>query len=220
MALLLALAVCLGVLAALTKGLEEVVTFLRELLEWGGLSAELFVPLLKRWALLSSAVPAAHCAGTRGRALWRDWWKWRAPSPPFWWRFPCSGRHGRCWRGCCEKRVDNRCYWGVYPGFYVPFLHGQRAGKCGGACHLMPVTCWSSWTMTLPTAGTLSAGAAKLWNKAWTLLTAEVRSSVRVMVVLLGAVLLYGVAEGSFQAAGHPLMAISRPAGLCAGHYP
>ena len=33
MALLLALAVCLGVLAALTKGLEEVVTFLRELLE-------------------------------------------------------------------------------------------------------------------------------------------------------------------------------------------
>ncbi len=47
MALLLALAVCLGVLAALTKGLEEVVAFLRELLEWGGLSAELFVPLLK-----------------------------------------------------------------------------------------------------------------------------------------------------------------------------
>ena len=47
MALLLALAVCLGVLAALTKGLEGVVTFLRELLEWGGLSAELFVPLLK-----------------------------------------------------------------------------------------------------------------------------------------------------------------------------
>lgn len=47
MALLLALAVCLGVLAALTKGLEEVVTFLRVLLEWGGLSAELFVPLLK-----------------------------------------------------------------------------------------------------------------------------------------------------------------------------
>lgn len=65
--------------------------------------------------------------------------------------------------------------------------------------------------MTLPTAGTLSAGAARLWNKAWTLLTAEVRSSVRVMVVLLGAVLLYGVAEGSFQAAGHPLMANFTP---------
>lgn len=55
-------------------------------------------------------------------------------------------------------------------------------------------------------SGTLSAGAAKLWNKAWTLLTAEVRSSVRVMVVLL-----YGVAEGSFQAAGHPLMANFTP---------
>ena len=38
------------------------------------------------------------------------------------------------------------------------------------------------------------------------LLTAEVRGSVHVMVVLLGTVLLYGVAEGSFQAAGHPLM--------------
>ena len=60
-------------------------------------------------------------------------------------------------------------------------------------------------------SGTLSAGADKLWNKAWTLLTAEVRSSVRVMVVLLGAVLLYGVAEGSFQAAGHPLMANFTP---------
>lgn len=43
------------------------------------------------------------------------------------------------------------------------------------------------------------------------MLTAEVRSSVRVMVVLLGAVLLYGVAEGSFQAAGHPLMANFTP---------
>ena len=64
MALLLALAVCLGVLAALTKGLEEVVTFLRELLEWGGLSAELFVPLLKTVgiALISRA----------GGALCRD----------------------------------------------------------------------------------------------------------------------------------------------------
>ena len=46
-ALLLALAVCIAVLSALGRGLEEVTGFLRELLEWGGLSAELFVPLLK-----------------------------------------------------------------------------------------------------------------------------------------------------------------------------
>ncbi len=62
-----------------------------------------------------------------------------------------------------------------------------------------------------PDSGTLSAGTAKLWEKAWTLLTAEVRGSVHVMVVLLGTVLLYGVAEGSFQAAGHPLMANFTP---------
>lgn len=55
-------------------------------------------------------------------------------------------------------------------------------------------------------SGTLSKGAAKLWDKACQLLAAEFRSSLRVMVVLLGAVLLYGVAEGSFQAA-HPMMA-------------
>ena len=47
MALLLALAVCAAVLAALCRGLEEVMAFLRQLLAWGGLSAELFVPLLK-----------------------------------------------------------------------------------------------------------------------------------------------------------------------------
>ena len=56
-------------------------------------------------------------------------------------------------------------------------------------------------------SGTLSKGAAKLWDNACQLLAAELRSSLRVMVVLLGAVLLYGVAEGSFQAAEHPLMA-------------
>lgn len=56
-------------------------------------------------------------------------------------------------------------------------------------------------------SGTLSKGAAQLWDNACQLLAAEFRSSLRVMVVLLGAVLLYGVAEGSFQAAEHPLMA-------------
>ncbi len=55
--------------------------------------------------------------------------------------------------------------------------------------------------------GTLSKGATQLWDKACQLLAAEFRSSLRVMVVLLGAVLLYGVAEGSFQAAEHPMMA-------------
>ena len=60
-------------------------------------------------------------------------------------------------------------------------------------------------------SSTLSAGAARLWDKAWALLTSELRSSVRVMVLLLGTVLLYGVAEGSFQAAGHPMMANFTP---------
>lgn len=55
---------------------------------------------------------------------------------------------------------------------------------------------------------TLAAGASRLWSRAWQLLTEEVRGSLRVMVVLLGAVLLYGMAEGSFQAAAHP-MAVS-----------
>ncbi len=35
-ALLLALAVCVVVLTALARGLEEVISFLRELLDWGG----------------------------------------------------------------------------------------------------------------------------------------------------------------------------------------
>ena len=60
-------------------------------------------------------------------------------------------------------------------------------------------------------SGALSQGASKLWDRAWTLLTAELRGSVRVMVVLLGAVLLYGVVEGGLQAAGHPMMADFTP---------
>ena len=55
-------------------------------------------------------------------------------------------------------------------------------------------------------SSTLSEGLARLWDKACDLLAANFRSSLRVMVVLLGAVLLYGVAEGSFQAAEHPLI--------------
>lgn len=51
MALLLALAVCAAVLFALVRGLEEILSLLRELLEWGGLSVELFVPLLKTVAI-------------------------------------------------------------------------------------------------------------------------------------------------------------------------
>ena len=54
---------------------------------------------------------------------------------------------------------------------------------------------------------TLSDGAALLWEKAWRLLTADLHGSLRVMVVLLGAVLLCGVAESGFQAAEHPQIA-------------
>ena len=61
-ALLLALAVCVVVLTALARGLEEVTSFLRELLDWGDLSVELFVPLLKTVAIaLISRVGGALC---------------------------------------------------------------------------------------------------------------------------------------------------------------
>ena len=61
-ALLLALAVCVAVLAALARGLEEVTDFLRELLDWGGLSMELFTPLLKTVAIaLVSRTGGALC---------------------------------------------------------------------------------------------------------------------------------------------------------------
>lgn len=62
MALLLSLAVCAGVLLALCRGLEEVASFLRQLLAWGGLSTELFVPLLKTVGIaLISRTGAALC---------------------------------------------------------------------------------------------------------------------------------------------------------------
>ena len=61
-ALLLVLAVCVAVLAALCRGLEDVLSLLRQLLEWGGLSAELFVPLLKTVAIaLVSRTGGALC---------------------------------------------------------------------------------------------------------------------------------------------------------------
>lgn len=47
LALLLAVAVCVVVLALLGRGVETVVDFLGQLLERGGLSEELFTPLLK-----------------------------------------------------------------------------------------------------------------------------------------------------------------------------
>ena len=68
-ALLLALAVCVVVLTALARGLEEVISFLRELLDWGGLSVELFVPLLKTVAIaLISRVGGALCRDAGGGA--------------------------------------------------------------------------------------------------------------------------------------------------------
>lgn len=61
-ALLLALAVCVAVLTALCRGLEDVLSLLRQLLEWGGLSTELFVPLLKTVAIaLVSRTGGALC---------------------------------------------------------------------------------------------------------------------------------------------------------------
>lgn len=131
MALLLALAVCLGVLAALTKGLEEVVTFLRELLEWGGLSAELFVPLLKTVGIaLISRTGGALCrdAGEGAMAGLVEGGRLRRHSGG---ASPVPGGMAEL-EGCCEKRVDNRCYWGVYPGFMYRFCMGSAAGKCGG----------------------------------------------------------------------------------------
>ena len=46
-ALLLALAVCLGILLILVRQLGEVCDFLREVLTWGGLPEEAFAPLAK-----------------------------------------------------------------------------------------------------------------------------------------------------------------------------
>ena len=61
-AILLSLAVCAVVLAALARGLDEVTAFLRQLLDWGGISAELFVPLLKTVAIsLISRIGGALC---------------------------------------------------------------------------------------------------------------------------------------------------------------
>lgn len=61
-ALLLALAVCVAVLTALCRELEDVLSLLRQLLEWGGLSTELFVPLLKTVAIaLVSRTGGALC---------------------------------------------------------------------------------------------------------------------------------------------------------------
>ena len=60
--LLLAIAVCAASLAALARGLEQITAFLRQLLDWGGISAELFVPLLKTVAIaLVSRTGGALC---------------------------------------------------------------------------------------------------------------------------------------------------------------
>ena len=61
-ALLLAIAVCAASLAALARGMEQITAFLRQLLDWGGISAELFVPLLKTVAIsLISRTGGALC---------------------------------------------------------------------------------------------------------------------------------------------------------------
>lgn len=97
-ALLLALAVCVVVLTALARGLEEVTSFLRELLDWGGLSVELFVPLLKTVAIaLISRVGGALCRDA-GKEPWQAWWKSPAPLPLYWCHCPCFGPRGGCWR--------------------------------------------------------------------------------------------------------------------------
>lgn len=46
-ALLLALAVCIGILLLLVRQLGEISNFLREVLEWGGLPDSIFTPLCK-----------------------------------------------------------------------------------------------------------------------------------------------------------------------------
>ena len=204
MALLLALAVCLGVLAALTKGLEEVVTFLRELLEWGGLSAELFVPLLKTVGIaLISRPGTVRYGGTGGNGG-----RLRRHSGV---ASPVPGSMADA-GGVAVKKGLITAVIGVYIlGLCTVFAWAALPENVEDALPPDARDLLEQLDDDTADSGTLSAGAAKLWNKAWTLLTAEVRSSVRVMVVLLGAVLLYGVAEGSFQAAGHPLMANFTP---------
>ena len=62
LALLLALAACAVVLAALVRGVETVTAFLREVMQWGGVEAELFAPLLKTVGIaLVSRTGAALC---------------------------------------------------------------------------------------------------------------------------------------------------------------
>lgn len=62
MALLLALAVCAAALLTLCRALGEAAAFLRQLLAWGGLSAEWFTPLVKTVGIaMISRIGGALC---------------------------------------------------------------------------------------------------------------------------------------------------------------
>lgn len=70
LAMLLALAVCAAVLLALVRGLESVTAFVRGVMQWGGVEAELFVPLLKTVAIaLISRTGADLCRDAGESAL-------------------------------------------------------------------------------------------------------------------------------------------------------
>lgn len=47
MGLLVAIAVCVVVLTALSSTLREIRTFLQQMVDWGGVSADIFSPLIK-----------------------------------------------------------------------------------------------------------------------------------------------------------------------------
>lgn len=100
--------------------------------------------------------------------------------------------------GCCILWLCTTAAWGVLPETVEDVLLPE-------ADELLDQLDGANESTALP------EGIAILVEKAWLLLTSELRSSVRVMVLLLGTVLLYGVAESSFQAAQHPMIANFTP---------
>lgn len=96
-ALLLAVAVCGAALLLLAEPLGQVRDLFTQLLDWGGLPTDLFLPLVKTVGIaLVSRTGSDLCRDAGESAPWHHWWRQRGLSRPFWCHCRCFGRRGTC----------------------------------------------------------------------------------------------------------------------------
>ena len=210
LALLLALAACAAVLLALVRGVETVTAFVREVMQWGGVESALFAPLFKTVAIALISRTGADLCRDAGEGAMASLVETAGAFGAVVVSLPLFGA---VW----ELLSDMMRKWTICALAVLALLGSVMTASAQELTEALPPEAQElldGLEEENAVDGGLGAGLARLWEKGCESFLDILRQSLRGVVLLLGAVLVCGVAEDCLQAAGSEVNYVSMAGAL------